>query len=78
MLVKGAINGEAFKVFEEQVLAPTGQPGDRVLRDNLHVHKVAGSEESLQSKQAKLCYLPSYSPDFSPIECCWSKVKEFT
>jgi transposase len=77
MLVKGAINGEVFKAFVEQVLAPTLQPGDRVLMDNLNVHKVAGIEEIIQSKQAKLCYLPSYSPDFSPIECCWSKVKEY-
>ena len=76
MLVKGAINGEAFKAFVEQALAPTLQPEDIVLMDNLNVHKVAGIEEIIQSKQAKLCYLPSYSPDFSPIECCWSKIKE--
>jgi transposase len=76
MLVEGAIDGEAFKVFVEQALAPTLQPGDIVLMDNLNVHKVDGIEESIQSKQAKLCYLPSYSPDFSPIECCWSKLKE--
>ena len=76
LLVKGAINGEAFKAFVEQGLAPTWQPGDRVLRDHLNVHKGVGIKEIIESKQAKWCYLPSYSPDFSPIECCWSKVKE--
>ena len=76
MLVEGAIDGEAFKAFVEQALAPTLQPGDSVLLDNLSIHKVAGIEEIIQSKQAKLCYLPSYSPALSPIEGCWSKLKE--
>ena len=76
MLVEGAIDGDAFKAFVKQALAPTLKPGDLVLMDNLRVHKVTGIQEIIHRKKAKLCYLPSYSPDFSPIECCWSKIKE--
>lgn len=77
MLLKGAIDGEAFKAFVKQALAPTLKPGDIVLMDNLNIHKVAGIEKIIKGKKATLRYLPSYSPDFSPIENCWSKVKEF-
>jgi hypothetical protein len=50
--------------------------GDIVLMDNLKAHKVKGIEDIIRSKGATLQYLPSYSPDFSPIEPCWSKIKE--
>jgi transposase len=32
--------------------------------------------EEIEQKQAKLIPLPLYSPDRSPIEPCWSKVKQ--
>ena len=72
---EGAVNGDIFRVFVEQVLAPTLCEGDVVLMDNLASHKVKGIEEAIQGRGAQLLYLPPYSPDFSPIEECWSKVK---
>ena len=75
MSFEGAVNGNIFRVFVEQVLAPTLCEGDVVLMDNLSSHKVNGIEEAIQSRGAQLLYLPPYSPDFSPIEECWSKVK---
>ena len=75
MSFEGAVNGDIFRVFVEQVLAPTLREGDVVVMDNLPSHKVKGIEEAIQSRGAILMYLPPYSPDLSPIEECWSKVK---
>lgn len=77
MTLEGAINGNAFTRFIEHFLAPELKPGDQVWMDNLSSHKVDGIEEEIEKKGAELHYLPSYSPDFSPIELFWSKVKEF-
>lgn len=76
MLLVGAINGDAFKAFVTQLLVPTLQAGDIVLMDNLKVHKVEGIEEAIAAAGATVQYLPSYSPDLSPIELCWSKLKD--
>jgi transposase len=62
-------------VYVKQVLAPTLVPDDIVIMDNLSAHKVAGINEAIAATGAKLLYLPAYSPDFSPIENCWSKLK---
>src|SRR5207253_4716703 len=57
------------------VLVPTLQPDDLVIMDNLSAHKVGGIEEAIEATGARLLYLPPYSPDYSPIENCWSKLK---
>lgn len=44
---------------------------------NLSAHKIAGIEVAIKAVGAELIYLPLYSPDYSPIELCWSKFKEF-
>ena len=75
MSFEGPMNGAVFKVFVEQVLGPTLIEGDVVMMDNLPAHKVKGIEQAIESRGATLVYLPPYSPDFSPIEECWSKVK---
>ena len=75
MSFEGAMNGAVFRVFVEQVLSPTLSTGDVVVMDNLSSHKVEGIKEAIESRGARLLYLPPYSPDFSPIEQCWSKVK---
>ncbi len=58
------------------MLCPQLRSGDVVVMDNLAAHKVAGVRERIEQTGAKLCYLPPYSPDFNPIEPCWSKVKQ--
>jgi transposase len=75
MTVEGGTDGEVFRSYVEHVLAPHLGPGDVVLMDNLKAHKVAGIRETIEAAHATLCYLPAYSPDLSPIELCWSKVK---
>ena len=74
-VVDGAMNGETFLAYIQQQLAPTLQPGDIVVLDNLAAHKVAGIREAIEKVGAKLVYLPPYSPDFNPIELVFSKLK---
>ncbi len=73
--VNGAVNGDVFAAYLDQVLGPTLRPGDVVVLDNLSVHKVDGLDEIVHKYGARLCYLPPYSPDFNPIELVFSKLK---
>lgn len=75
-VLDGAINGEAFRAYIEQILAPTLRPGDIVVLDNLSSHKVAGVREAVEATGASLLYLPPYSPDLNPIEQVFAKLKE--
>ena len=76
MMLEGAVDGDAFEAFIEKMLVPTLHSGDIVLMDNVNIHKGAEVEKAIRSAGAKLQYLPRYSPDLSPIENCWSKLKE--
>jgi transposase len=76
MTIEAATDGDIFLAYLEQVLCPQLQPGDVVVMDNLAAHKVRGVRELIHSCGAQLLYLPPYSPDFNPIEKCWSKVKQ--
>jgi transposase len=75
MTIDGATDAEVFRAYVEHVLGPTLVPGDIVIMDNLRAHKVAGIRERIEACGAQLVYLPPYSPDLSPIEPCWSKLK---
>lgn len=77
MTINGAVDGAVFKIYVEEILAPTLEPGDIVIMDNLPAHKVKGVKELIQAKGARLIYLPPYSPDLNPIEKCWSKIKTY-
>ena len=75
MLLDGSMNGIAFTAYVEQVLVPELSLGDIVVMDNLPAHKVAGIRQAIETASATLFYLPPYSPDFSPIEMAFSKLK---
>jgi transposase len=77
MTIEGPTDGDVFRVFVTQVLCPTLCPGDMVVMDNLGAHRVAGIREAIEGCGAQLLYLPPYSPDFSPIEQCWAKLKTY-
>ena len=74
-VLEGAMNGETFKAYIEQFLAPTLKKGDIVFMDNASVHLVDGVEEAIESRGAIPFYLPAYSPDLNPIEQLFSKLK---
>jgi transposase len=75
MTVEGFTDGEVFLAFLQEVLVPPLQPGQILLLDNLKAHKVAGVAAACAAVGVRLLSLPPYSPDLSPIEECWSKVK---
>ena len=75
MTIEGPVDAEVFCTYLRKVLGPTLKRGDIVVMDNLSAHKVNGVAEALRARRARLEYLPPYSPDFNPIEPCWSKIK---
>lgn len=77
MVYSGALNGELFKKYLEEFLAPTLNHGDIIVMDNLSSHKVEGVIEIIENVGAKIAFLPPYSPDFNPIELMWSKIKAY-
>ena len=75
-VVDGAVNGDVFEAFVEQVLVPGLEPGDVVIMDNLSSHKRVRTRELIESAGAELVFLPPYSPDLNPIEMVFSKIKQ--
>jgi transposase len=74
-LVDGAANGDLFEAYVEQILVPTLHPEETVIMDNLSIHKGKKVQELIEAKGCHLLFLPAYSPDFSPIEEAFSKIK---
>jgi transposase len=74
--VDAATDGPIFRSFVTNALVPALRRGDVVVWDNLSPHKAAGVAEAVEAAGASLMPLPPYSPDFSPIEPMWSKVKQ--
>jgi NAD(P)H dehydrogenase (quinone) len=61
--------------YIRQELAPRLRPGQVVVRDNLSAHKAASIRQALESRGCDRLFLPPYSPDFTPIEQAFSKIK---
>ncbi len=74
-LYDGPINGERFRAYVEQFLAPTLGPGDVVILDNLGSHKGKAVRQAIRAAGARLVFLPKYSPDLNPIEQIFAKFK---
>jgi len=68
-------DGNIFLNFVKRLLVPRLGRGKIVIMDNVSFHKVVGVKEAIEGAGAMLIYLPPYSPDLSPIENMWSKVK---
>lgn len=71
----GSIDGLTFEAFVIQKLVPQLWKDAVVVWDNYSIHKGKEIEKALRAAGARLIYLPPYSPDFNPIENCWSKIK---
>jgi transposase len=74
-IFEGSMNGATFEVYVRTQLLPTLRPGDILVMDNLSAHTAETIRQLIEAKGARLEFLPPYSPDFNPIELCWSKVK---
>jgi transposase len=75
MSIEGSADGDAFLLYVEHLLCPTLERGQIVVMDNLQVHKMKKVRELIEGCGCQLVFLPSYSPDFNPIEEAFSKVK---
>jgi len=73
--VTGSVNGEVFEAFIEQVVVPVLRPGKIVLLDNVRMHHQERIQDLIEAQGATVKFLPAYSPEFNPIEECWSKLK---
>jgi transposase len=73
--VEGAVDTDTFNAYIEQVLRPTIRPGDVLVLDNLSAHRASRLEIVAAECGAQVLWLAPYSPDFSPIELMWSKIK---
>jgi transposase len=70
--VEGTINGDVFEVFVAHVLVPHLRPGKGVLLDNVSFHRRERIRALIEAQGATVKFLPAYSPEFNPIEECWS------
>jgi transposase len=77
LMVPGSINAVTFESYIEQVLVPALHEGDVVVFDNLSAHLGPAVAEAIEGVGARVLPLPPYSPDYTPIEEMFSKVKEF-
>lgn len=76
LLVRGAVDRLVFETFVERILVPTLRPGHIVVLDNLSVHKSARARTLIEAAGGHLVFLPTYSPDFNPIEPAFAKTKQ--
>lgn len=74
-MIEGAMTTETFAWYIREQLAAQLRPGQVVVLDNLSVHKAASIREALAERSCDLLFLPPYSPDFTPIEHAFSKLK---
>jgi transposase len=75
MSLEGAVDTEVFDAYVEKVLRPTIRNGEVIVLDNLTAHRASRIEKVAAECGATLIWLSPYSPDFSPIEMMWSKIK---
>jgi transposase len=71
----GATNTDMFATYVEEVLVPELNPGDVVIWDNLKPHQSDEAVEAVEAAGARVIPLPAWSPDLTPIEEMFSKVK---
>ena len=75
MVIEGAVDTLVFDAFCEHCLRPCLRDGDVLVLDNLGAHRASRIEEIAHVCNTRVIWLPSYSPDFSPIEPMWGKLK---
>ena len=74
-MIAGAMDTATFVWYMTEQLGPTLRPGQIVVLDTLSVHKAQSIRQALEARHCQLLFLPSYSPDFTPIDQAFSKLK---
>jgi hypothetical protein len=75
LAVEGSTDAAIVEAYVEGMLMPTLQPGQVAVMDNISAHEDERVKELIEERGGELLYLPPYSPDFSPIEEAFSKIK---
>ncbi len=75
LILDGAADGATFELYIEQILAKSLRPGQIVILDNLSIHLGSRVKQAIEARGCPLLFLPAYSPDLSPIEEAFSKLK---
>ena len=75
-MVDGGVNVNAFLYYVEEILLPTLHPGQIVVMDNCSAHDQAELEDIFESHDIELWFLPTYSPDLSPIALAFNNIKD--
>jgi len=75
LAVEGATTAVVFEAYVEQVLAPSLRKGHIVVMDNLGAHRPKRVRGLIEQQGCELIYLPSYSPDYNPIEEAFAKIE---
>jgi len=73
--IYGSVDGVTFEAFIVKQLVPKLWKNACVVMDNARIHFGEMVKEAIEKAGAKIIYLSPYSPEFSPIENFWSKVK---
>lgn len=76
VVVPGAVDRQVFDLFVARLLVPSLRPGQIVILDNLKVHDSATARRRIEAAGCYLVFLPTYSPDFTPIEQAFAKIKQ--
>jgi len=75
VLLEGALDSAAFVAYIDQGLVPVLRPGQIVILDNLSCHRAPAARAASEAAGCTLRFLPTYSPDFNPIELAFAKLK---
>jgi len=75
LVENGTVNTQVFTYYLEHILIPELKQGQILILDNYPIHKALKVRELIEQKDCKLMFLPTYSPDFNPIELLFSKLK---
>jgi transposase len=75
LTVEGSTTARVFETYVEKVLLPSLEPGQIVVMDNLSAHRPKRIRELIEQRGCELLYLPSYSPDYNPLEEAFAKIK---
>ena len=76
-VVENTITRDNFLRFVRGLLPRMNKwplPNSVLVIDNAAVHKVPGIRELIEEHGARLLFLPSYSPDFNPIELAFPTI----
>jgi transposase len=75
MTIAGAADARAVEAFVRELVVPLLRPGQILVLDNVATHKGATLRRLVEGAGCRLCFLPAYSPDLSPIEEAFAQLK---